>query len=583
VPVERAKEDQVSTLSVRARRGRRPACAPLLVALVLAGLSATARPALAEPVVANGIAGTNGAAVPALDWGPCPAADPLEAELLREYQCATAEVPLSYREPHGQSVKLALGRLPAADPAQRLGTLFWNPGGPGGSGRIPPPFSDELRRRFDLVGFDPRGVADSTPLRCFATNEEAVRLFGWPFPITLAQERRVIELTAAGNRRCAANGGPLLEHMSTANVARDLDLLRQAVGDPQLTYLGFSYGTHLGEVYANLFPDHVRALTLDAVLDPFEWTTGRAPQDAAVPVTYRLGSHVGAYAALQAFLRACRDDERCAFREEGDDLLAKYDRLLERVRRRPVEAVGPNNEPFTITYQDVVGGTLGALYDPIAAPELAAALQDLYVRTEQRRQRAGRRMRSRLMRRPVRPGFALQPVDDEPYFGFEWPPAVICTDSDNPSNPWLWPRYARQADREGPYFGALWVYGSLQCATWPARDADRYAGPWDRPTAHPILLIGNSQGDPATPYEDAVSTSRELASARLLTLDSYGHSAFLQSGCIVRAIERYLVDLQLPPEGTVCRPDRRPFDPVTPAQARERRQLAEALAPEAAP
>jgi pimeloyl-ACP methyl ester carboxylesterase len=555
----------------------------MLVAFVLAASLAFARPGLAEALVRDEIPGTNGAPVPALEWGQCPAATPEEAEFLKDYQCTTADVPLSYRDPQGQSIELALGRLPAADPEHRLGTLFWNPGGPGGSGRIPPPFSQELHERFDLVGFDPRGVAASTQLRCFETNEQAFQFFGWEFPITLAQERRVIELTRRGTRHCARNGGPILEHMATANVARDLDLLRQAVGDEQLTYLGFSYGTHIGTVYANLFPARVRALTLDAVIDPVEWTTGATPADARVPVEYRAGSFYGSHAALRTFLNACAVDERCAFREEGRDLLRKYDTLLKRLRRRPLQLTDPDGQPLTVTYQLAVGMTLGALYDPSNSTALGQGLQQVWLATEQRDRPATQRLRQRLLPPLARPSRQARTPDDEPYFGIEAGPAVECTDSDNPSNPWEWPRYARRADHAAPYFGSLWLYLSLPCATWPASDPDRYAGPWNKPTANPLLLVGNRRGDPATPYEDAVSTSHELANARLLTLDSFGHTAFLQSQCIVDAIERYLIDVALPPEGTVCQPDRGPFDPIPEPQARDRELLQQALAPAAAP
>ena len=141
--------------------------------------------------------------------------------------------------------------------------------------------------------------------------------------------------------------------------------------------------------------------------------------------------------------------------------------------------------------------------------------------------------------------------------------AVLCTDGDNPRNPWVWPRYARRADREAYPFGSPWVWLSLPCATWPASDPDRYTGPWDRPTANPLLLVGNRLGDPATPYEDAQRTASErLADARLLTVETYGHAAIDQSTCVADAVSRYLIYLQLPDEGTVCHPDRSPFDPL---------------------
>jgi pimeloyl-ACP methyl ester carboxylesterase len=536
--------------------------------LVVVALLATAAAAAAH---AHPPLGTNGAPVPQLDWGPCIGATPEETEQLADYECTSAAVPLSYRDPRGPRIELALGRLPAADPSAKLGSLFWNPGGPGASGKIPPPFSPALHERFDIVGFDPRGIAESTPLRCFASNEQAFELFGFDFPITREQELDVIRRSVAGTGLCGQNGGPVMSHMATGNVARDLDLLRQAVGDKQLTYLGFSYGTHVGEVYANLFPDRVRALALDAVIDPVEWTTGESPREREIPVEFRAGSFIGAYDALQTFLAACASDDRCAFADGRPNLLRKYDRLLKRLRRDPLELVDPDGQPFVVTYQVAVYTTLGGLYDPAAATELGIILQDLWTATQDRRHT---RLERRAIVRPRR-GLLRQ---EEPYFGFEWTPAVQCTDSDNPSNPFVWPFWARKADRIGPYFGSAWLYFALPCATWPVRDPDRYTGPWDRRTANPVLLIGNRLGDPATRYEDAVSTQRRLADARLLMLNSFGHTAFGKSACVVAAVELYLIEQQPPRDGTVCEPDFGPFDP-RPAETAAEEALAEALAP----
>ncbi len=535
--------------------------------------------AAAQTATAPGVpTGTNGAAVPELDWGPCEAPTAEQEAELREYECATAEVPLSYRDPDGQSVELALGRLPAADPARRIGTLFWNPGGPGGSGRIPPEFSPELHRRFDIVGFDPRGIAASTPIRCFASNEEARDLLGWDFPITLAQERDVVDRSRRATERCAENGGPLLAHMSTANVARDLDLLRQAVGDVGLTYLGFSYGTHVGQVYANLFPDRVRALTLDAVIDPLEWTAGRGPGDELVPSELRNGSFLGARDALRSFLAACAGDARCAFREEGVDLERKFRRLLGRLRTRALTLTAPDGGAEQVTYQDLAGLTLGALYDASNSPELADTLQALWVASEQRAAGAAPRIRLRdpdlVLDAPALPA---RQDPDAPPIQPEGTSAVLCLDSPNPRNPWLWPRYARRADRVAEPFGSVWMWSSLPCATWPATDEDRYAGPWDRRTAAPVLLVGNRLGDPATAYEDAQTTERVMGDARLLSVDTFGHTAFGSSACVVRRVERYLIAGVLPRPGAVCRPDRGPFDAVPEPAARRRAPLQEAL------
>ena len=261
--------------------------------------------------------GTGGAAVPKLDWGSCAS----QGEGLEAFQCTTAVVPLDYDRPKGRQITLALARLPASDPSRRIGSLFLNPGGPGGSGvdflfgAGPFLYSDEVRARFDLVGFDPRGVIRSTPLRCFDSLEEAeAGLAPIAFPYTREEERVWIRADRTLARACAERGGPILDHMSTANVARDLDLLRRAVGDAKLTYAGYSYGSYLGTTYANLFPGKVRALVVDGVLDPVAWATGRGDQARTLPFSTRLRSAKGAYQTLQEFLRLCDvGGPNCAF------------------------------------------------------------------------------------------------------------------------------------------------------------------------------------------------------------------------------------------------------------------------------
>jgi pimeloyl-ACP methyl ester carboxylesterase len=161
-------------------------------------------------------------------------------------------------------------------------------------------YSDEVRARFDLVSFDPRGVARSTPLQCFETTEDALAATApFPFPYTRAEERVWIQSDRAWQRACAERGGPILNHMSTANVARDMDLLSRAVGDRKMTYVGYSYGTAIGSTYANMFPDKVRAVVIDGVIDPVSYTTGRGDQARTLPSDARLRSEQGAYDTLQ--------------------------------------------------------------------------------------------------------------------------------------------------------------------------------------------------------------------------------------------------------------------------------------------
>ncbi|MCA1186217.1 MULTISPECIES: alpha/beta hydrolase [unclassified Saccharopolyspora] len=516
--------------------------AGFLAAVLVAGPLVPA--AVASPDSESAPMRTNGAAVPVLDWAPC--------DLAPNYECATAEVPLSYRNPAGQHVRLAVGRLPAVDQEHKLGTIFYNPGGPGDSGKYAPALTPELHQRFDIVGVDPRGIGESAGLSCFTEPGDGFDSKD-SFPVTPEQERTQIEDTARGVEECARNAGPLLNHMSTANVARDLDLLRAAVGEDRLDYYGISYGSHLGTVYANLFPERVGAVAIDGVVDPIEWTTGYRPDEVAEPMTFRMGAHGGAQQALRTFLDACAVDERCAFQEPGADLLGKYNALLDRLLVRPVTITRPDGTPMEITYQTAVVRTSSSLKGASASTSLGEFLQQLHELSQ--------------------PGAAgPAPVVSVPpapqgweggYMGVEQRLSVMCNDSSNPSDPWSWSEYARRADEVGRGFGSYWTYLSLGCANWPGgSDPDRYTGPWNQETASPVLVIGNRQGDPATPYDDARKTSQLLSDARLLTLDSFGHGARGESTCIDGALNAYFADGALPAEDTICQPDRGPFDPV---------------------
>src|SRR4051794_6669071 len=247
-------------------------------------VSAVIAGALAAPGVAD-------AAAPAtVGWSKCHAD-------LGPFECGTVQVPLDYSQPNGGKISIALVRLPATDPARRIGSLFLNPGGPGGSGvdftlfAGPALFTPDVRARFDLVGFDPRGVLRSSALRCFGTPKQWEPFFTpFSFPITAAEEATRITSNRYLTAACAQRGGKIVEHMATANVARDLDVLRQAVGDERLTYAGYSYGSYLGVTYANLFPDRVRALVVDGVVDPIAWATGRGEEATRLPFAARLGS-----------------------------------------------------------------------------------------------------------------------------------------------------------------------------------------------------------------------------------------------------------------------------------------------------
>ncbi|GLZ40688.1 alpha/beta hydrolase [Actinokineospora sp. NBRC 105648] len=494
-------------------------------------------------IVAVGVPVPAAAVVSAIEWEPC----------ANGYECATYEVPLDYHRPGGAQVRLALGRLPALDQAGKLGTIFFNPGGPGSPGRFPLPLTADLHRRFDIVGFDPRGVGASTPFQCFtdaAQAEPMTRILG-QFPITEAERVRQVGETEAITDLCERNGGALAGHLSTGTIARDLDRLRAAVGERKLRYYGRSYGSYLGEVYANLFPDRVGAMVLDAVDDPVNWSTGYRPWDSAVPMSYRLDGFPDAQRALGAFLDACAAAVECAFREPGVDLQAKYAAVLDRLAGGPVAVTDPvSGVSTTIRYQDVVGRAHNALTDAGRSVALAKFLQAVATA-------------------PAAVGVPVPPAAAPPA-ARTGPPvttsfdsilgggATLCSDSASPRDPLVWQRFAAAADRQARGFGSYDTYLSLPCASWRISDRDRYTGPWNRPTA-PILLVANRQGDPATPYSGAQRTARLLGNATLLTLDTFGHGSLGKSACVDTAVTSYLTGGPTPPAGTVCQPDRGPF------------------------
>ncbi len=481
--------------------------------------------------------------VPTLTWSDCGGA----------FQCATAIVPLDYDNPQDGTISLALIRLPATDQANRIGSLFTNPGGPGGSGvnfiRMDGmAFPAGIRARFDIIGFDPRGVGASTPVQCFdsvAAQQAFFNQFGL-FPVGDQEEQAYLEAYQQFDQQCEQRNARILPHLSTANVARDMDLLRQAVGDAKLNYFGLSYGTYLGETYANLFPNRFRSLILDGVIDPIDYSTGRDDQADSLTSFLRTGSNVGTYQTFQAFLAQCAavGVSRCAFAaDSAKDTKEKFDALLHQILKQPI-VVQTSQGPVTITYAYTVEFVWESLYSSHGWPQLAANLQFLF-------------QLSGLPTPQALPQAAPYQNAREAQL------ANNCVDTANPSNPFAYPAIAHEADERSPFFGAAWTYVSFPCADWPAQDPDRYIGPWNRDTTSPILLIGVTT-DPATPYHDAVSTSHVLANARLLTLDGWGHTAFLQgSTCIDQYEIAYLINGTLPARGTTCSPDSLPFGPTT--------------------
>lgn len=407
-------------------------------------------------------------------------------------------------------------------------------------------FSEELRSRFDLVSWDQRGVSRSAAVRCFSGETEQ-----WQFlepspglPTDARGEQALFAWAAQFGERCKDHAGPILDHVSSANSARDLELLRRAVGDSKLTFHGISYGTQLGAIYANLFPGRVRAMVLDGSIDFEGNVTGHGSEGTEVPLNTRQDIATGTAAAFQQFLRDCAAaGARCAF-SQGDPQ-AKWASLAEQSRRTPVTV-----DEHVWTYPELV---VAALSNPAGYPQLAELLQTLFeVGTAE------------LGLLEAVTGSAPAPTDvgDGPYLSNreEAYSAIQCTDSTVPTDPAAYRRAAVTADESEPDFGRISVFDTTPCAFWQGHDADRYTGPWNRPTAAPILVL-NTRNDPATPLEGAYEGASELSRARVVVTEGAGHSSmYVASACTERVKRDYLFSGVLPPAGTGCSRDRSPFD-----------------------
>jgi len=442
------------------------------------------------------------------------------------FECARLAVPLDYDKPGGEQIKLSVIRLPAR--GDRIGSLVVNPGGPGGSGveyarSAEFIVSPEVRNRFDIVGFDPRGVGGSSPVRCLPGRRLDEHIALDPSPDDEDEVRALERSSRAFAEACAANAGKLLPHVGTADAARDMDVLRAALGDKGLTYLGKSYGTYLGAMYAELFPDKVRALVLDGAIDP-----------SLPPLKGNEGQARGFEVALEAFLRDCFEDASCPF--DSRDLDGAREEFADLMRRIDARPLRNRQDGRQVTEGWAFLGVATPLYDRNSWPSLRQAIAEA---------KAGDgttliSFADILVGRGADGTYSNQTEANT---------AINCVDHAYPTSVAAYRRAAETT--QAPRFGAYIAWGSLPCAFWPAKsdDADRRI---DADGAPPIVVIGTLR-DPATPYEWAEALSTQLKSGRLITYDGDGHTAYKTgSSCVDRLVDRYLINQTPPADGARC-------------------------------
>jgi pimeloyl-ACP methyl ester carboxylesterase len=450
---------------------------------------------------------------------------------------------LDWARSAGPTITLAVIRHRASRPAERIGTLFFNPGGPGVSGVHDgkDPFVSRLLDeagggRFDVVSWDPRGVGVSTRVRCFRNERSAMRFWdGLTVPFTVSASRRYVAKAIGYARRCAQLSGRLLAHISTADTARDLDYLRVLLHQRRLTYVGWSYGTFLGQTYANMFPDRVRAMVLDGVVDTVSYVRSKE--------SFLVNAVTPTDAVFEQFEALCQraGPVRCALAGHGS-VKARVNALLVRVKRASMPAPTAT-PPGRLTYSDLITAFLPEMRNPGTWPDFARDLEAAV-------NGDGSALLIKARQFPPAAGSAPAPV------------AIGCADSPARHPPSAWRRVIGRLTRisafNGPVLG-WWLWAP--CAAWRVRSTDRYTGPWNAHTKNPILVVG-TRYDPNTSYANARSTARRLGNAVLLTHEGYGHVSLVDpSACVQRAIAGYLVSLVTPRRGTVCQSEHQPFDP----------------------
>ena len=446
----------------------------------------------------------------------------------KRFECTRLSVPLDDTVSNGPTISLALIRLPAADQSHRIGSLVVNPGGPGAS--AVQYIHDEartlpatIRDRFDIVGFDPRGTGGSAPVNC-ASNLDSFYNLQFAPTSDVARQALVAGVEALVHE-CEVNDGAELPYLSTERTARDMDRVRAALGDRQLTYLGYSYGTYLGALYADRYPTHVRAMVLDGAVDPALGAAAQQVQQAQ-----------GFEGDLDLFLASCSADAGCAFHRDGNSAAA-YDALRARLGRSPIPASGVGEGRTLNGTEFDIGVTQFLYFGRKGWTNLAQALDT-----------ADKGDGSAMLNASDQ--YTQRHTDgtyDEMDAAFL---AIGCIDGPDVGGLAGLRAIEEQAAVVAPRLGRSVVNNSLACAVWPV--ATQTPPVPHAVGAPPIIVIGNTD-DPATPLAGAQALSHELQSGVLVTVNSTQHTAYASGiSCVDTVVNRYLLTRVAPPAGQRC-------------------------------
>ncbi|MCM4083250.1 alpha/beta hydrolase [Paractinoplanes hotanensis] len=483
----------------------------------------------AGPVTSSGAPATNGTA----DWQPCP---DVPKDLVGQtapgmtYDCAKVSVPRDWNDQNnGETYSIAMIRIRSSKQSGRIGSLLLNPGGPGGSGvelaailSFGEAFGGlptEITNRFDIIGFDPRGVGRSDPVKCISPADQDASFGAPPDPRSLAEFDKLVTLNKRIASECGAKYGDQLPFFSTEQAARDMDSLRQAVGDEKLSYLGYSYGTLLGATYAQLFPKNIRAMVLDGAVDPKQNFVEGSETQAK-----------GFERAFTNFTNWCKaTPDKCPIAAGARKAVTE---ALATATTKPV--AGADGRKATSGW--VFYAVISSLYTESGWAKLADAIAEL-------KQGNAKGVFT------LADQYAERKPDGTYSNLFDANMAVNCADTDDAPTIDEVRRLQGEWRQKYPMFGAALATGMLSCAVWPGK-RDPY--PAGAATGAPPIVVVGTTGDPATPYENTADLASMLGVGQVLTWEGEGHTAYPSTPCIVKAVDGYLIDLKVPQEGLRC-------------------------------
>jgi pimeloyl-ACP methyl ester carboxylesterase len=460
-----------------------------------------------------------------LDWSKC----------YDYFDCAELRVPIDYDDLSVGTFRLSVLRAGALDQKNRLGSIVVNPGGPGGSGvdyayNAEYIFSPEITDRYDIVGFDPRGVAESEPIYCFSDEELDENLSADSKPDNATELAETLKESERYAQKCLENTD-YLEHFTTLETARDMDILRAALGEKKLNYVGKSYGTYLGTLYAELFPTNVGRFVLDGAVDP------------NIPMRdQNLAQALGFEKALTAFIKDCLTTVECPFTGSVAQARATIITTLQKVATTPLPQKDPRDDDTRlITESLILVGIATSLYDDVdgwprlrqAFTESAANFGDTFL--ELADEYSGRN-----------PDGTFRSND------FDSGAVIDCLDWRDTRTTEEYTKDAEEFAIKAPIFGPYIAYSGLHCQFFPQPKTARVANTTTTITTAPIIVIGTLR-DPATPYSWSVSLSKIFKGSSLISLDGDGHTGHGRgSACVDDAVDAFLLKGTLPPADLMC-------------------------------